>query len=181
MTTVRLRPSTEADLVERTQHYRSEGGDQVGVRFFDAAIASLRGIGRMPGAGSPRTGELCDIPGLRVRRVPGFPVGWFYFVRQVWPTPSHPLVMIGGMTSKRSTQRRTICPECRSAVRPILFGMPSREMFAAADRGEVFLGGCCVPMISGATERCACGATSFDRAGNRVLAPLHAVGSEEDE
>jgi toxin ParE1/3/4 len=26
-------------------------------------------------------GELCDIPGLRVRRIEGFPVGWFYFVR----------------------------------------------------------------------------------------------------
>jgi toxin ParE1/3/4 len=34
----------------------------------------------MPGAGSPRIGELCDIPGLRTRRVAGFPCSWFYFV-----------------------------------------------------------------------------------------------------
>ena len=38
----------------------------------------------MPGAGSPRVGELCGIPGLRVRRIAGFPCGWFYFV-----TPDH--------------------------------------------------------------------------------------------
>jgi toxin ParE1/3/4 len=36
---------------------------------------------RMPGTGTPHVGELCDIPGLRMRRVEGFPCGWFYFVR----------------------------------------------------------------------------------------------------
>ena len=35
----------------------------------------------MPGTGSPRLGELWDIPGLRMRRIEGFPCGWFYFVR----------------------------------------------------------------------------------------------------
>jgi len=33
----------------------------------------------MPGAGSPRVGELCGIDGLRVRRIANFPCGWFYF------------------------------------------------------------------------------------------------------
>ena len=51
------------------------------MRFFDAAVASLRTIEKIPNAGSLRVGELCDIPGLRVRRIEGFPVGWFYFVR----------------------------------------------------------------------------------------------------
>lgn len=82
MTPTLLRPLAEADLVERTHYYRREGGDSLGERFFDAAISSLRAIGRMPGAGSPRVGELCGIPGLRVRRVVGFPCGWFYFVTQ---------------------------------------------------------------------------------------------------
>lgn len=81
MTTARLRPLAEADLVERTRYYRAEGGTDIGERFFDAAVASLRAIEKMSGAGSPRAGELCGIPGLRVRRVQGFPVGWFYFVR----------------------------------------------------------------------------------------------------
>ena len=79
MTTLLLRPLAEADLIERTAYYRQEGGNDVGERFFDAAVAALDAIGRMPGAGSPRIGELCDIPGLRVRRVVGFPCGWFHF------------------------------------------------------------------------------------------------------
>ena len=80
MTTTRLRPLAEADLVERTRSYRREGGDQLGERFFGAAVAALEAIGRMPGAGSPRMGELCGVPGLRFRSVAGFPCGWFYFV-----------------------------------------------------------------------------------------------------
>jgi len=80
VTTARLRPLAETDLIDRTRYYRIEGGDQLGARFFDTAIASLRSIEKMPGAGSPRIGELCEIPGLRVRRITGFPCGWFYFV-----------------------------------------------------------------------------------------------------
>lgn len=80
MTTTRLRPLAEADLIERTRYYRREGDDDLGSRFFDAAVAALAAIGRMPGAGSPRLGELCDISGLRFRRIAGFPCGWCYFV-----------------------------------------------------------------------------------------------------
>ena len=79
MTTLLLRPLAEADLIDRTSYYRQEGGDDLGERFFDAAVAALGAIGGMPGAGSPRIGELCDIPGLRVRRIVGFPCSWFYF------------------------------------------------------------------------------------------------------
>jgi toxin ParE1/3/4 len=80
VTRTQLRPRAEADLVERTRYYRSEGGGDLGARFFDEAVASLAAIGRMPGAGSPRAGEICGIPGLRVRRISGFPCGWFYFI-----------------------------------------------------------------------------------------------------
>ena len=52
----------------------------LGERFFDAAMNALDAIGRMPGAGSPRVGEVCGIVGLRVCRIPNFPCGWFYFV-----------------------------------------------------------------------------------------------------
>lgn len=81
MIVARLRPLAEADLVERVRYYSTEGGTDLGLRFFDAAVASLRAIEKLPNAGSPRAGELCDIPGLRVRRILGFPVGWFYFVQ----------------------------------------------------------------------------------------------------
>ncbi|CAB4363227.1 unannotated protein [freshwater metagenome] len=80
MTIALLRPLAEADLVARTHYYRREGGDALGERFFDAAVAALGAITRMPGAGSPRVGVVCGIPGLRVRRVVGFPCSWFYFV-----------------------------------------------------------------------------------------------------
>lgn len=81
MTVARLRPLAEVDLIERTRYYSTEGGTDLGVRFFDAAVASLRAIEKMPSAGSPHVGELCGVPGLRVRNVPRFPIGWFYFVR----------------------------------------------------------------------------------------------------
>jgi plasmid stabilization system protein ParE len=81
VTVARLRPLAEADPVERARYSHTEGGTDLGVRFFDAAVASLRAIEKMANAGSPRVGERCDIPGLRVRRIEGFPVGWFYFVR----------------------------------------------------------------------------------------------------
>ena len=80
MTRPILRPQAELDLVERTHYYRDEGGSDLGKRFFDAAITALDAIGRTPGAGSPRVGEVCGIDGLRVRRIPNFPCGWFYFV-----------------------------------------------------------------------------------------------------
>ena len=47
---------------------------------FAAAIATLPTIERMPRAGSPRIGELGEIPGLRMRRIVRFPCGWFSFV-----------------------------------------------------------------------------------------------------
>lgn len=34
------------------------------------------------------------------------------------------------------------CPRCGSAAREIVYGLPSLELFEAADRGEVALGGC---------------------------------------
>lgn len=81
MSEVRLRPLAEADLVERTSYYRVDGGEELGARFFDTAIDALGMVGRMPGTGSLRIGELSGVPGLRSRRLAGFPCGWFYFER----------------------------------------------------------------------------------------------------
>ena len=75
-----LRPLAEADLIEQARYYGCVGGDDVGERFFNAAIASMEAVQQMPGIRSPRIGELCGIPGLRVRRINGFPCGWYYFV-----------------------------------------------------------------------------------------------------
>jgi toxin ParE1/3/4 len=81
VTTARLRPLAEEDLVERTRYYREHGGHDLGARFFDSAIATIRAIEAMPGIGSPHIGEQCGIDGLRVRRLHAFPCGWFYFER----------------------------------------------------------------------------------------------------
>ncbi len=81
MILTRLRPLAEVDLIERTRHYRLAGGADLGTRFFDKALATLRTIEQAPGAGSPLIGELCAVPGLRSRRVPSFPCRWFYVVK----------------------------------------------------------------------------------------------------
>ena len=74
-----LRPQAEADLLEATRHYATEGSVELAERMFDAAIAALEPIQRMPAMGSPRLGQLCDIPGLRSWRVADFPMQWLYF------------------------------------------------------------------------------------------------------
>ena len=79
MKRARLRPRAEADLVEAARHYATEGSVELAERMFDAAIAALEPVERMPGMGSPRLGQLCDIPGLRSWRVADFPMEWLYF------------------------------------------------------------------------------------------------------
>lgn len=65
--------------MEIARYYAQEGGRALGERAFDAALAALEPIERMPGMGSSRLGQLCDIPGLRSWRVEGFPMQWMYF------------------------------------------------------------------------------------------------------
>ncbi|MFG6449688.1 type II toxin-antitoxin system RelE/ParE family toxin [Roseateles sp. BYS180W] len=79
MKAARLRPLAEADLISATEHYAAEGGVALGERFFDAALAALEPLERMPAMGSPRLGQLCEIPGLRAWRLTGFPLQWLYF------------------------------------------------------------------------------------------------------
>jgi toxin ParE1/3/4 len=74
-----LRPQAEADLIEATRYYAKEGSVELAERMFDAAIAALEPIQQMPTMGSPRLGQLCEIPGLRSWRVKGFPMQWLYF------------------------------------------------------------------------------------------------------
>ncbi len=76
-----LRPLAEANLVERTRHYRGAGGSELGTRFFDAAIAALRSIEEAPGIGSPRIGELISVSEVRRMGVHGFPCGWLSIER----------------------------------------------------------------------------------------------------
>ena len=74
-----LRPLAEDDLVDAAHHYAQAGGVALAERMFDAALAALKPIQRMPAMGTPRLGLLCEVPGLRSRRVRDFPMQWLYF------------------------------------------------------------------------------------------------------
>jgi len=75
----RPRPQAEADVVDDARHYGSQGSVELAERMFDAAIAALEPIERNPKMGSPRLGQLCEIPGLRSWRVVDFPMQWLCF------------------------------------------------------------------------------------------------------
>jgi toxin ParE1/3/4 len=64
--------------LETTKHCANEGSVELAERMFDAARAALEPIEHMPGIGSPRLGQLCEIPGLLSWRVTGFPMQWLY-------------------------------------------------------------------------------------------------------
>jgi toxin ParE1/3/4 len=74
-----LRPRAKLDRQEEVRYYRTTAGSQVAKNFVDASRAALEQLQRHPGMGSPRIGQLLDIPGLRTWRVAGFPVVWIYF------------------------------------------------------------------------------------------------------
>jgi toxin ParE1/3/4 len=69
------------DLVQMASYYAKEAGSALGERAFGAAIDALESVQRRPASGSPRLGQLCEIPSLRAKRVRGFPMQWFYFDR----------------------------------------------------------------------------------------------------
>ncbi len=79
MKPARLRPQVEQDLADAARCYSRAGGVVLSAKMFDAAIAALKSLERMPGIGSPRIGHVCDVPGLRALRISGFPLQWFYF------------------------------------------------------------------------------------------------------
>ncbi len=79
MKAAKLRALAEQDLVDAARHYAQESGAALGEQMFDAALAALKPIQRMPAMGSPRLGQLCAIPGLRSWRVEGFAMQWLYF------------------------------------------------------------------------------------------------------
>ncbi len=74
-----LRAQAEADLVQAARQYAKEDSVALAERMFDAALAALNSIERTPAMGSPRLGQLCEIPGLRSWSIADFPMQWLYF------------------------------------------------------------------------------------------------------
>ena len=76
------RPQARADLRAEIVYYRKHADKPIALQLAGAADDSLQHLQQNPGAGSPRIGQILDIPGLRSWHVPGFPMIWFYFERE---------------------------------------------------------------------------------------------------
>jgi hypothetical protein len=69
-------------------------------------------------------------------------------------------------TNYRAERKPRTCPACGSAdVVPILYGMPTAEMFEKAEAGLIALGGCCVS-LDGPCWRCVSCNTDICKAGS---------------
>lgn len=51
-----------------------------------------------------------------------------------------------GHCEDKSIRELKACPKCGGKVVKIIYGEPTEELFEAADRGEVILGGCCIAL-----------------------------------
>jgi hypothetical protein len=58
-----------------------------------------------------------------------------------------------------------ICTECGTKVARIMWGLPTEEGAAEAERKGWHIGGCC---IDERVSRCDCGATSYNRDGHLI-------------
>ena len=76
-----LRERARRDIDEAIEHYLTEAGPAVALRFIDALEDTLRHIGERPASGSPRHARELEIPGLRFRTIGRFPHLVFYVER----------------------------------------------------------------------------------------------------
>jgi toxin ParE1/3/4 len=74
------RAAAAADVRRAVIYYASEAGSDVAARFIVSLETAFRAIGERPATGSPRYGELLDLPGLRSRTVGRFP--WLVFYHE---------------------------------------------------------------------------------------------------
>lgn len=49
-------------------------------------------------------------------------------------------------TCEHCDDKLKTCPKCGGRIVKIVYGEPTEELFEAADRGEVILGGCCITL-----------------------------------
>ncbi len=75
-----LREIAERDVDAAIEHYLTEAGVAVAVRFIDAMETAVHHISLHPLSGSPRYATEIDIPDLRTWTLKGFPYLVFYVV-----------------------------------------------------------------------------------------------------
>jgi len=62
-----------------------------------------------------------------------------------WPGAILDRMRAASKNSRPQGTRRPKCPQCGStAARPIVYGLPGKDLLQAANRGDVELGGCCI-------------------------------------
>ena len=76
-----LRPQARLDRKDEVRYYRAHAGSTVAGKLVTASGKALDQLELDPGIGSPRLGQVLNVPGLRSWPVSGFPLLWFYFER----------------------------------------------------------------------------------------------------
>lgn len=76
-----LRQAAEHDIEKAFAHYLGDAGAGTALGFLDEVEAALSHLEAHPGTGSPRYGELCEVPGLRMWLVTRFPYAVVYVER----------------------------------------------------------------------------------------------------
>jgi hypothetical protein len=72
---------------------------------------------------------------------------------------------IGGVHGKKAPEvDEERCPKCGGGMVQVIYGMPDTELMEAAERGEVVLGGCSLPVPGEPLRSCPCGHLSDSRA-----------------
>jgi toxin ParE1/3/4 len=73
-----LRRIAETDIENAFSYYLNEAGADAALGFLDEVETALMYIEQNPETGSPRYGELCEVPGLRSWLVSRFPYALLY-------------------------------------------------------------------------------------------------------
>jgi toxin ParE1/3/4 len=85
---VLLRRLAAIDVDAAIDYYAREAGAAVALRFVGALERAYERIGRAPAIGSLRYAQELSLPGIRIRRVAGFPYLIFYVEKaeavEVW-------------------------------------------------------------------------------------------------
>jgi toxin ParE1/3/4 len=76
-----LRLAAETDIDHAFAYYLTEAGADTASHFVDEVGVAMRHIALHPATGSPRYGQLCDVPGLRSWLLQRFPYTVLYLER----------------------------------------------------------------------------------------------------
>lgn len=77
----RLRPCAREDRRAEVLYYRQEAGAKVAAKLVEAMSKALAELEQNPAIGSPTLGKVIDVEGLRIWRIDGFPLSFWYFER----------------------------------------------------------------------------------------------------